>query len=223
MSFAVNYHQWIIDEFEPYLGKTVAEVGAGIGSVSRLLLGKQIKRLFAFEPSLNMYPYLEKELQQDDRAKAINDFFSQTHKNEGFDSVVYINVLEHIENDRTELVNALEILKTQGYLLVFVPALSWLYSRVDQQLGHFRRYTKKALRQQLIGAGYYVPEIRYHNTVGALAWLIVARLMHRDPTGGAPVKVYDSLFVPVLKRLEGTRGAPFGQSLFAVATWPGGS
>ena len=60
MSFATRYHRWIINEFEPYLGETVAEVGAGIGSVSQLLLDKRIKRLFAFEPSHNMYPLLEK-------------------------------------------------------------------------------------------------------------------------------------------------------------------
>ena len=75
MSFAVNYHRWIIDEFDPYLGETIAEVGAGIGSISKLLLKKRVKRLFAFEPSHNMFPLLEKELRQEERAKAVNDFF----------------------------------------------------------------------------------------------------------------------------------------------------
>jgi 2-polyprenyl-3-methyl-5-hydroxy-6-metoxy-1,4-benzoquinol methylase len=132
MSFAANYHRWIIDEFEPYFGETVAEVGAGIGSISKLLLAKQIKALVCFEPSQNMYPFLKEKLQQEERATAVNDFFSQRYMQEGFDSVLYINVLEHVENDRDELSNAFAALKPKGHLLVLVPALTWLYSDVDK-------------------------------------------------------------------------------------------
>ena len=100
MSFTGNYHAWIVDEFAPYLGETIAEVGAGIGSISKLLLKKPIKRLVAFEPSQNMYPLLAEELRQDERARAVHDFFSPRYAQAGFDSVVYINVLEHIQDDQ---------------------------------------------------------------------------------------------------------------------------
>jgi hypothetical protein len=104
---------------------------------------------------------------------------------------------------------------------LWVPAFQLLYSDFDRKIGHHRRYRKGELKAQLTRAGYDVTDIRYINSVGALAWLVVARLMHRAPTGGRSVKIYDSYFVPVLKRLEGRRGVPFGQSVFAVATWPG--
>src|SRR4051812_23804097 len=74
---AVNYHSWVLSKFERYLGETVAEVGAGIGSVSRLLLNTSIKHLLAFEPSHNMFPFLAEELRDQPRAEAINDFFDQ--------------------------------------------------------------------------------------------------------------------------------------------------
>jgi hypothetical protein len=67
-----------------------------------------------------------------------------------------------------------------------------------------------------------VTDIRYVNSAGALAWLVLGRLMGQAPAGGRDrVQFYDSHFVPLLRRLEGKRGAPFGQSVFAVATWPG--
>ena len=172
MSFAVNYHRWIIDEFEPYLGETIAEVGAGIGSVSKLLLGKRIKRLFAFEPSHNMYSLLAKELRQEERAKAVNNFFSPRYAQEGFDSVVYINVLEHIQDDRSELANALEALKPKGHLLLFVPALAWLYSDFDKQIGHFRRYAKKALSSLVQDVGFTLVKARYFDLAGIIPWYV---------------------------------------------------
>src|SRR4051812_23817226 len=74
---AINYHSWILSKFERHLGETVAEVGAGIGSVSRLLLNTSIKLLLAFEPSHNMFPFLAEELRGQPRAEAINDVFDK--------------------------------------------------------------------------------------------------------------------------------------------------
>ena len=143
MSFAVNYHKWILSEFMPYIGNYVAEVGAGIGNFSRLLLKTdRINRLMAFEPSANMYPLLQKTLMNDKRAKAINGFFAQGEISEYFDTVIYVNVLEHIEDDVSELVYVNNVLMRGGHLLIFVPALPWLYSNLDREIGHFRRYTK---------------------------------------------------------------------------------
>src|SRR5262249_8315743 len=166
LTFAENYHRWIIDAFEPYLGETIAEVGAGIGSVSKLLLGKRIKRLFAFEPSHNMYLFLEEALRQEARAKAVNDFFSPRYAQAGFDSVVYINVLEHIQDDRTELAHALEMLNPQGHILLFVPALVWLYSDFDKQVGHFRRYTKQDLSGLVRDVGFTLVKAQYFDLAG---------------------------------------------------------
>src|SRR5437588_6104866 len=100
MSFALNYHRWIVEQFVPYLGEIVAEVGAGNGSVSKLLLETNVKQLLAFEPSDNMYPMLVKELGHEARASTVNDFFHPRHGRERFDAVAYINVLEHIDEDR---------------------------------------------------------------------------------------------------------------------------
>jgi len=120
MSFANNYHRWLITEFLPYIRGSVAEVGAGAGNVSRLILESDIKSLTAFEPSVNMYPLLKKVLSTDKRAKAINGFFDKEKASECFDSVLYVNVLEHIEDDASELASVRIALAHEGHLLIYL-------------------------------------------------------------------------------------------------------
>jgi SAM-dependent methyltransferase len=215
LTFAVNYHRWIIDAFEPYLGETIAEVGAGIGSVSKLLLGKRIKRLFAFEPSHNMYPFLEEELRQEERAKAVNDFFSSRYAQEGFDSVVYINVLEHIQDDRAELANAREMLNPQGHLLLFVPALTRLYSGFDKQIGHFRRYTKQDLSGLVRDVGFTLVKAQYFDLAGIIPWYINFVLL-RNSIGSGSVSLYDRLVVPTMRLVESVVPPPIGKNVLLI-------
>jgi SAM-dependent methyltransferase len=219
MAFAVNYHRWIIDEFAPYLGDTVAEVGAGIGSVSRLLLRKPITRLVAFEPSGNMYPVLAETLRGEDRASAVNDFFTPQYAQAGFDSAVYINVLEHIEDDRGELANALRALRPGGHLLVFVPALAWLYSDFDRHIHHFRRYAKGALASLVGDAGFTLVKARYFDLAGIIPWYVNFVLL-KNSIGSTRVSLYDRLAVPVMRRVESAVAPPIGKNVLLVATKP---
>jgi len=215
MSYAVNYHQWIVDEFEPYLGETLAEVGAGMGSVSKMLLAKGLKRLYAFEPSQNMYPFLEQELKDDERALTINDFFGPRYAHIGVDAVVYINVLEHIEDDRAELRNALASLKPNGHALLFVPAHAWLYSKLDKQLGHYRRYAAKGLSNLVREVGLSIVKVRYFDFVGMIPWYINYVLLE-NTLGKNSVSLYDKLAVPTIRRLEGLVPPPIGKNVLLI-------
>ncbi len=216
MSFAENYHRWILDELQPYFGDSVAEVGAGIGSVSRMLLARPIKRLHAFEPSRNMYPLLERELAGEPRATAVNDFFGARPGRDGFDSVAYINVLEHIEDDRGELANAHAALRPGGHLLVFVPALAWLYSDFDKQVGHFRRYGRPALEGLVKAAGFSLVRSKYFDVAGVVPWYVAFVLMRRS-LGEGSVSLYDKVAVPVMRFLEGVVSPPLGKNILLVA------
>jgi SAM-dependent methyltransferase len=218
MSFAVKYHQWILDECRPYLGETVAEVGAGSGSVSRMLLDRGVQHLSAFEPSAEMFPRLEREVRGDARVRAINDFFS-ANGHGPFDSIIYVNVLEHIEHDREELATAFAALRPGGHLIVFVPALMWLYGRVDKEIGHFRRYTRPGLRQAAIDAGFIVERIRYFDVAGILPWYVNFVLLGNSFSAGS-VALYDNLVVPVMRRVEGVFTPPIGKNVFLIARKP---
>lgn len=216
MSFANNYHKWILDEFLPFLGSSVAEVGAGVGSFSTLILKTDIKSLQAFEPSQNMYHLLQETIGQDRRVKAINDFFGKTNTEEFFDSVLYVNVLEHIEDDVAELANVYKALNPNGHLLIFVPALPWLYSSSDQQVGHFRRYTKNNLIQLTQRSGFSIIKARYFDIAGIIPWYINFVLL-KNSVDGSSVSLYDNLVVPFMRIIEGLVPPPIGKNILLIA------
>ncbi|HOY65989.1 MAG TPA: class I SAM-dependent methyltransferase [Candidatus Ozemobacteraceae bacterium] len=216
MSFAENYHRWILSEFKPYLGKKVAEIGAGTGSFSKLLLESSIATLSAYEPSKNMFPLLQKNLSNDPRAKVINDFFS-VPSSDRFDTIVYVNVLEHIENDSAELDIAHKALDHSGHLLLFVPALSWLYGSMDRQVGHVRRYHKANLKARVQRAGFKILFTRYFDFIGIIPWYINFVLL-QTTLGNRSVKLYDHLVVPWLRWIEHRIPPPIGKNLLLVAS-----
>jgi phospholipid N-methyltransferase len=219
MDFAENYHAWILEEIRAYLGKNVAEVGAGMGSISRLLLSEPIERLTAFEPSPDLFASLEKEVASDSRATPVNDYFSAAHAAAPFDSVVYLNVMEHIENDIAEMQNAFAGLKQGGHLLVFVPALQGLYSDFDKRIGHFRRYSREELQSKASSAGFSGAKIRYFDIAGIIPWYVNFVMLRNTMQSGA-VAVYDKVVVPIMRVVENIVSPPIGKNLLMIARKP---
>jgi SAM-dependent methyltransferase len=218
MSFAHNYHQWILTEFAPYLRDTVAEVGAGTGSFSNLLLRTSITKLFAYEPSTNMFPVLRESLSREPRATAINGFFG-SDPSASFDAVLYVNVLEHIETDQAELRSAFNQLKPNGHLLIFVPALAWLLSDFDRKLGHYRRYTRPGLEDLVRSAGFVVQKSRYFDVAGIIPWYVNFVLLRNEMNAGA-VALYDRAVVPIMRLVERLIPMPLGKNILLVARKP---
>jgi len=218
MSFARNYHRWILSEFFPYLGATVAEVGAGIGNFSALLLETPLTRLIVYEPSPNMFPALSMALAREPRVLAVNDFFG-TGEMANFDAVVYVNVLEHVEDDHAELARAFDRLRSGGHLLLFVPALSWLYSDLDRRLGHFRRYSRVGLRDLAHASGFAVVKSHYFDFAGILPWYVNFVLLHNE-LGGRSVALYDRIVVPIMRAIEKRVQPPIGKNVLLVARKP---
>lgn len=216
MSFAKNYHDWIMDELNPFLGQSVAEIGAGIGDFSRLILQANISSLTAYEPSQNMFPELEKTLNEDVRAESINGFFDGECAEKKYDSVIYVNVLEHIEDHKLELENAYKSLNKGGHLLIFVPALPWLYSNLDKQVGHFRRYMKKDLVVLTQQSGFSIVKARYFDVAGIIPWYINFVLL-KNAIGGSSVSLYDKIVVPPMRVVERFISPPLGKNVLLVA------
>lgn len=220
MSFARNYHRWILDGFRPQLGADVAEIGAGSGNFSEMLLSEpQVRSLVAFEPSANMFPRLAQALApHKSKARAIQGYLADHAEGlrESFDTVLYVNVLEHVPDQGHELAQAWSLLRPGGTLLVFVPACPFLMSDFDRSIGHFRRYRKADLVAVVQGAGFRVERCRYFDILGILPWYLVFVLMKRTLSGGN-VSSYDKFVVPWLRRLEGMVTPPIGKNLFLIA------
>ena len=216
MSFAKNYYKWIINEFKPYFGQSLAEVGAGTGNFSELLI-EHIKHLVAFEPSENMYPLLKERFSKNLRVETINSTFSSECSNfKGyFDTIIYVNVLEHIENDEQELTYVYKTLRHAGHALIFVPALSFLYSNFDKNIGHFRRYYMKGLLEIIQRIGFNIKKAKYFDLVGIIPWYIAFVLLKR-PLTGRKVSLYDKLAVPLVQKFESLIIPPLGKNLLIV-------
>ena len=218
MAHADNYHRWILARFQPYLGRTVAEVGAGIGTFTTLVAGTQADEIYAFEPSSNMYPLLADFCRNLPRVKAVNSFFD--HRQGGFlnyfDSVLYVNVMEHVQDAAGEMRIVQQTLKPGGYLCLFVPALAFLYSDFDRKLGHFRRFHRAELVTLVEASGFQVVEASYFDFFGILPWYIRFKLM-KQTLSARNVKLYDRLVVPIAQRLEQLVRPPLGKNLLLVA------
>jgi len=217
---ADNYAGWIFELIQPHLGGEVLEVGAGHGTFTDML-ARQAKRVVASDISERCVSRLRERFSAEESVEILHGSVDSAAAHGPFDSVILINVLEHVEDDDGALREICgRLLRPGGRVVLWVPAFSLLYSDFDRRIGHYRRYRRPGLRTQLSDAGYEVLDVRYVNVVGAVAWLVLARFLRRTPTNGTPVKVFDRYFVPVLKRLERRWRPPFGQSVLAVAVRP---
>ncbi len=221
MSFAVNYHKWILDEFRPSLGKRLVEVGAGTGSFSELLLGEKPQSISIVEPS-EMFEFLEQNVRQLETDAEVNlhraifaevrDKIAETEP----DSILYVNVLEHIEDDRGELEMIRETLVLGGRCFIFVPALMSLYGEFDRKIGHFRRYSKAEIEEKCTAAGFRILTSKYFDFAGILPWWLKYKLLKSDSLESGAVALYDKIAVPFVKAFERFVRPPSGKNLLLV-------
>ncbi len=223
MSFAVNYHRWIYDEISAYLGKNIIEVGAGIGSFSEMLLESDPDTLTLVEPS-GLYEQLAGAFSGNGwrtRVSTYNSIFAeiadQIVASNVPDSIIYINVIEHIDDDQHELRLIHQSLKEGGKCVLFVPALQFLYGNFDRALGHYRRYGKGELERKCAEAGFKILKSTYFDFAGVLPWFVKYRLLRSESLGGGAVELYDRLVVPVFKRIESAVRVPIGKNILLIA------
>jgi len=218
MSFARNYHTWIADLFAPYVRGRVIEVGAGSGNFSDFLLERGPEHLVAIEPSEEMYPKLAGRFKENPLVDTRKAFFSDIAADYAgkVDTMVYVNVLEHVEQDAEELKLVYATLRPGGTVCIFVPALPWLYSELDASIGHYRRYTKGQLRKLMEEAGFSIVRISYFDFFGILPWFVYFRLL-RGRAGSGTTSAYDRFVVPIARILESIVPPPVGKNLFVIA------
>lgn len=218
LSLANNYRAALLKEFSSWLRGNVLEVGAGIGQFTGAMKKlPHITRLVSIEP----HPPFHQEM----TAKfpghtvipgTIRDLPAADNQ---WDTIINFNVLEHIKDDEPELRRYHERLrKNNGTLCLFVPARPEIYSRLDKDFGHFRRYTKPELRRKLEAAGFEIIHLRYYNFVGYFAWGLVFTLLKTRHFNPASVRFFDRYIFPPVHGFESRICPPFiGQSLLVAA------
>jgi 2-polyprenyl-3-methyl-5-hydroxy-6-metoxy-1,4-benzoquinol methylase len=215
---ADNYADWIYTMMEPYVGPTVLEVGAGHGTLTeRLFPGRTVT---VTDVSPRCVKVLEEKFGAIEQVTVVQGDVDGVTELGRFDSVVLVNVLEHIPDDRRALRVLREALVPGGYLVLYVPAFEELYSDFDRRIGHHRRYRREELEAAVAAAGLEVVDSRYVNLVGAVAWWVLARQLRQTPTKRWSAMTFDRAVVPVISRLERQWPPPFGQSILCAARRP---
>lgn len=218
---AQNYYDWIVDSFAARVGQRCVEAGAGIGTVSELLLRRASPRsLTLIEPAANNVPALRERFAGDSRVKVYHGYLEDLPASPEADSVIAVNVLEHIERDDEFLKACYTLLAPGGSLLLLVPALPAIFGSLDRAFDHFRRYTMSGIRASLVAAGFEIETIHYLNMVGVAAWFVSGRVLRRTTLGRAQVRFYDRWVIPAVRRLESVVSPPIGQSILVIARKP---
>jgi 2-polyprenyl-3-methyl-5-hydroxy-6-metoxy-1,4-benzoquinol methylase len=218
---AGRFFGWIADELAPHLGHRILEVGAGIGTIAiKMAERKPSSRITAIEPAENLFEELQaatKRLRNVTPLQLTSQDLARTAPRQ-FDSIVYVNVLEHILDDAAEMRTAFDLLAPGGSLGVFVPAMSRLYGSLDYKSGHHRRYDKAGLQEVISGAGFEIVELRYIEMAGVLPYWLMYRVLNRQSLSSMSSGVFDGLVVPVSKAAQRlVPNPPFGKNLLAIA------
>lgn len=211
MDSARNYNRWLFERCEPHLGRRVLDVGAGIGTFVELAARRG--KVVAAEPDPAMWPVLERRFGGNPAVEIVRGTADDVTGE--FDSILCLNVLEHIADDRGALVRFHDLLGPGGKLLLLTPAHPALYGANDRAVAHERRYLKDQLRERLQAAGFEVETLRLVNPVAALGWFLAIRLGGSEQVPKGPLLLYDKL-VPLLRLLDRVE-LPLGLSVWAVA------
>jgi SAM-dependent methyltransferase len=218
---ARNYYGWISGRFAPYLGARILEVGAGIGTFTEHLLARAPSAsVLAIEPAENNFPHLARRFASEPRVTPRQGYLDQAIQPRIADSVVAVNVMEHVEDDGAFLRAAFRALSPGGHVLLFVPALPALFGSLDRAFDHFRRYTRPALRERLEDAGLRPVDLRYMNLPGVAAWWLTGKVLRKTTVSARDARLYDRWVVPWVRAVESRVSPPLGQSLLAIARKP---
>jgi glycosyltransferase involved in cell wall biosynthesis len=217
---ADRYNQWIVRQIAPYLGERILEVGAGIGTLTRRLVGREL--IVATDLNPRYLRLLSNTFEHHTRVRVmpldLTAFDPAALRPLQLDTIVCLNVLEHVEDDRLALRRLFESLAPGGRLILLVPAHRRLYGALDRAIHHFRRYERDSLVDRLREAGFALEQVGFFNRLGVLGWYVNSVLLRRTRVPGLQLRV-QNLIVPVL-RAEALWSLPFGLSLIAVGRRP---
>ena len=219
---ASRYMKWVLHYFLPYVSGNTIEIGAGLGEIAFRILPK-VSTLDLVEPSSVLAEFLQQRFADSDKTQifptTIEAHLSKKLPKK-YNAIIMINVLEHIEDDVTALRKLRETLEPGGHLLIYVPAMPMLYSKLDEEHGHYRRYTRKVFLHRLQEAGFKINLLRYFDILGILPWYFFNTIGKKTDFNPFAVKLYDSIGVPITKFFESIISPPIGKNLIAVALNP---
>lgn len=217
-ALATHWKAYVKAELGEYLVGNVLEVGAGIGGTTAALNDGRAKCWVCLEPDSKQAQRLRRlVLQRCDPgvtlfvAGSLTTFIEKPY----FDCVLYIDVLEHVADDRRQIDMAAKLVRPGGYIVILSPAHQWLFSNFDKAIGHLRRYNKRALRA-LRPPGWHEQKLMYLDSVGVALSLGNAIVLRQKLPTQSQIMIWDRLCVPISRILDRALCGNFGRSVLAV-------
>lgn len=198
-----------------FLSGDVLEVGAGIGSNTELMCRQTDGRWVCLEPDPAMASQLEESVRGNSRLRAVCGTVQGLPGRESFDTIVYIDVLEHIEDDAAEMREAARRLRPEGRIVVLSPAHSWLFTPFDESIGHFRRYNRASLKRAS-PPGLMLEQMFYLDSCGIAASAANQLFLKQSMPTRSQIGVWDRWIVPVSKVVDPVLGYAVGKSIVGV-------
>jgi SAM-dependent methyltransferase len=213
-----NWKSYFASRIRPHLGDEVLEVGAGLGGTTKILCTGPHQRWLCLEPDSQLVATLQNAITAGELPACCQPrtgTLADLDDGERFASILYIDVLEHIPDDRAELAHAAEHLKPGGKLIVLSPAHQWLFTPFDQAIGHFRRYNKKMLAAAA-PASVETVRLSYLDSVGMLASMGNRYVLGSGMPTRRQLWVWDKLMVPISRLIDPLMFYSIGKSILGV-------
>lgn len=219
LSERYNYNHWIYNNIQNFVGNKILEVGAGIGNLTDFIILR--KNLTIIDINQDYIDYLNAKYSFRDKENFsvfnldIQNIELSPFAAEKFDTIICLNILEHLENDGKAVENMSSLLQPGGKLIILVPALKILYGSMDISFQHLRRYNKKDLKSLIREKNLEIVKFYYLNFLGLLGWFFNGRILNKKQLPEKQTKLFDKL-VPFLGFIERIIKPPLGQSLIMI-------
>lgn len=207
ISSSLQFNNWIYEKIVARLRGRILELGSGLGVFSEKMVSDiKTPEIILTDKSLSYLNNLEKKFANKTNVtvnkldlECIADY--QEIGYDKFDTIIAINVLEHVKNDEFVFEQLYRMLKKNGTIILLVPSYKFLYNHIDLAIGHERRYTKKELKTKIDKYQFIIEEIQSFNLAGLLGWYVNGNLLQNSVISTPAVTLFDRL-VPFWKLLD---------------------
>ena len=217
-ALAVNWKRYYSKQIRPHLTGDVLEVGAGLGANTRFLKSRGVSSWTCIEPDASMVEEMRAGFAKDG---LLSDCVLEARTTESmgndrrFDAILYLDVLEHIEDDRAELDRAARLLRPGGKIIVLAPAHQWLFTAFDSSIGHYRRYDRRSIRA-IAPDGCRLVSLSYLDSVGMLASLTNRIFLRQPMPKESQILLWDRVLVRLSRMVDQVSLHRVGKSILAV-------
>lgn len=215
-----RYNDFLWQQIQRHVGRRVFEAGCGTGTITKFLVGRELLVSADYDRS---YLSLLRKYADRPSVRLLQTDFSAPEwpfaRDSVFDTIICMNVLEHLPDDTHTVRQFFRLLCPGGKLILLVPANRWLYGSIDRAIGHYRRYTLEPLQAMLTQTGFRIVDGRYLNLIGTIGWWVNGRVLHRRSVPRGQAALLNAVW-PLARQIERVK-LPTGLSCLVIAEKPG--